>query len=646
MLRNTLSFTLFFGLIVALVSLPARGSLIDQEELRRNYLTALAAVKAGNIERYRVMSHQLEGYILRGYLDYEYLKDRIDTTPAPVLRRFLEENTNAPISDRLRKKWLRHLAGRGDWKTFLIEYRDVENDPELLCLRLTRLLRESEQQAALMQEIEQLWLTERRLPQACEPVFSAWKKAGHMTNDKVWERIRLAMENRNLRLARDLTRHLDRSDRSWVYHWLAMHRDPMRELQKINYRVETPVARMIIRHGIVRLAYRDPEAAMLHWRRLNDRYQFFGEDENYVLRNVGILAAQDHLPVALEWLAAVSADAGDETLHTWRIKAALRARDWETANRFIAGLPDDQKELSQWRYWKARILEVNGAKREAESIYTLLSRERDYYGFMAADRINAAYSMQHVSVDATPYEINTMLVRPGIRMARELYALGRIVEARRQWRWTTHHMNNRELQVAAVLAREWGWYDRAILTVSRSDHLDDLELRFPVLYRDEIEANAEETGIDPGWIYGVVRQESAFVADARSPAGALGLMQLLPSTGRRTGRQLNLKIHGRQALLNIETNLRLGANYLKTVLDRHEGHQVLATAAYNAGPHRVSRWLPPDELDADVWVETIPFNETRGYVKNVMAYTAVYDHRLGLEAKRLRLRMPTIVPSE
>ncbi|MDO8598110.1 MAG: transglycosylase SLT domain-containing protein, partial [Sulfuricaulis sp.] len=425
-----------------------------------------------------------------------------------------------------------------------------------------------------------------------------------------------------------------------------MHRDPVRELHNIAYPVETPVARMIVKHGVVRLAYRDPEEAMVQWDLLKHKYQFFGEDDNYVLRYIGILAAQDHLPQALQWLSAVSAEPGDMTLHLWRVKTALRAGQWEMAKRFIAGLNEEQRQDSQWRYWTARILESTGNKDEARRLYETLARDRSYYGFLAADRAGKDYSMQHVSTDATPEEVSAMLARPGIQMAQELYLMGQVTDSRRQWNWTTRRLNNRDLAVAAVIARQWGWHDRAILTVARSGQQDDLELRFPLLYRDTIEANATEYGIDPSWVYGVVRQESAFVADARSQAGALGLMQLMPSTGRLTGRKLNIPIRNNRALLNIENNLRLGVSYLKEVLGRNNGNQVLATASYNAGPNRVSSWLPDKTLDADIWVETIPFGETRDYVKNVMSYTTVYDHRLGSRPARLQERMQSVYPAE
>ena len=637
---------LLFGLLGVAMAVFAQDITQQEEDRRRDYLSALEALKAGQHGRFKALYNGLDGYILRGYLEYESLKNRVPSASAAEIRRFLAENSQAPTSDVIRKKWLRVLASRGDWPTFLAEYQDIADEPELQCLRLSHLLKTSEQQAVLMAEVEQLWLTGKQLPRACDPVFSAWKKAGHMTADKVWARIRLAMEDRNLRLASDLAAYLDPSERIWVKRWEAMHRDPVRELHNIAYPVETPVARMVVKHGIVRLAYRDPEEAMIQWHLLKSKYQFFGEDDNYVLRNIAILAAQDQLPQALVWLSEVSADPADETLHLWRVKTALRAGQWETAKRFIAGLSEEQQHESRWRYWSARILEATGSQSEARSLYQGVARDRSYYGFLAADRVDADYSMQHVGVEASPEEISATLARPGLQMAQELYQMGQVTDARRQWVWTMRRMNNRELAVAAVIAQQWGWYDRAILTVAKSDHQDDLELRFPLLYRDVIEANASEAGIDPSWVYGVVRQESAFVVDARSSAGALGLMQLMPSTGRLTGRKINMPIRNNRALLNVENNLRLGASYLKEVLGRNNGNQVLATASYNAGPNRVSSWLPQRNMEADIWVELIPFSETRDYVKNVMSYTTVYDHRLGSRPVRLRSRMTDIAPAE
>lgn len=630
-----------------LLAAPAvRSAAPDGDEAqRRQYLQALAALRSGDLARFQILRDGLAEYVLQPYLDHDYLEQHLSTVPKARLHAFLQDHPEAAVSDTLRRKWLRQLADRGDWQTFLAEFRDIEPAHELNCLRLRQVLKAGPDQPWLVQEVNHLWLTGSRLPPACEPLFQAWYRNGQLTPELVWARIQLTMEKRNLTLAESLARYLDSGERVWVRRWISMHRNPQQELSQYRYPVETPVARKILVHGIVRLAYSDPDEAMRLWQQLRERHEFFGEDENYVLRNVGILAAQAHHPRAVEWLSAVSADSRDDNLRQWRVRAAIRSGEWQTGLRFLAMLPETEQQESEWRYWKARMLERTGATGKAHALYEGLAGERSYYGFLASDRTGRPYSMQHVSLKASDEEIQALLDRPGIRMARELFLLGDTPAARRQWAWTTRKLSPRELAVAALLARDWGWHDRAILTASKSDHLDDIELRFPVLYRDLVEANAEANHIDPDWVYGVLRQESAFVTDARSPAGALGLMQLMPRTGRLTGRRINLRVPNNNAILKPEINVRLGASYLRTVLDVNRGHEVLATASYNAGPNRVREWLPAEApLDADVWVDSVPYNETRNYVKNVMAFTAVYAHRLETTMRRLSERMPRVLP--
>jgi len=617
---------------------------VDEVSQRQLYTQALTALRQGHTARFEKLREVLGDYPLQPYLDYELLKDRLASTSPTKLLEFLDQHPEAAVTDQLRRKWLKQLTERGDWSHFLAAYRDIEADSELNCQRLNHLMKVSLEQSGLMLEARRLWLTGSRLPPACEPVFQAWKKAGHLTAEMIWARIQLAMEKRNLTLAESLGRQLDPAERVWVSRWIAMHRNPQQELTHYRYPVETPVARRILRHGVVRLAYSDPDEAMRLWQDLKGKHEFFGEDDNYVLRYVGLLAAQAHHPRAVEWLAAVSASDDDDTLRQWRVRAAIRNREWQTGLRFMSMLPESEQMDGEWRYWKARMLEQTGEQRYARTVFRELAEERSYYGFLAADRVGQPYSMQHESVKATPDEMQALLARPGIQMARELFMLGDTPAARRQWNWITRRFSQRELAVAAVLAQRWGWHDRAILTVAKSDHLDDLELRFPVLYRDLVEANAAQNNIDPDWVYGVLRQESAFVSDARSQAGALGLMQLMPQTGRLTGRRINMRVNN-SAILKPETNVKLGTSYLRTVLDLNSGHQVLATAAYNAGPNRVREWLPEQPLDADVWVDTVPYNETRNYVKNVMAFTAVYAYRLETTIRRLAERMPSVLPA-
>ena len=646
MRQHSSSFTLrrlcVIGAIVGPLMAPAQAKRLDDQ--RRDYAAGLEAVRLGQAKRAQELIARTGDYILAPYLEYEFLRDRIPQTSPAVLETFIERASDAPVGDMLRKKWLRHLARRGQWAVFERHYR-ANDEPDLRCIKLDRDLRKGIEPAQLEKDIDALWLSGSPRPAQCEPVFKKLRAEGYFTPTRVWARVMLAMETRNLSVAKAMGAYLPADERVWISRWISLHREPLAALRAWDYPVEAEVARAALKHGVMRLGHRDAQIAMDEWQDLKSRYAFSEADDREIKRYLGLLAAQDHQPVALEWLTDVEPTADDDNLREWRVRAAIRAADFRLVKFFVEAMSDAQKGEPTWRYWRARALEALGQEEGAKRELRELARTRTFYGFLAADRLQLPYSLEHSAVQPTPEEVSEMLARPGVQMAKELLAIGDTVGARRQWQWTMQALDNRGLQVAASIAGAWGWHDRAILTLTRTDNMDDIELRFPVLHRKMVEANAEANDIAPAWMYGIVRQESAFVVDARSEAGALGLMQIMPGTGREVGRLLKLPVRNNAAILRIENNLRLGARYLRSVLKQYQGHVVLATAAYNAGPTRVREWLPGGApMEAERWVETVPYTETRRYVKNVLAFTAVYEHRLGVEGTRLSDRMPLVPP--
>ncbi len=633
-------------LLIILCLCPVGAGAATLKQQRHDYREALRALERGDLARHRQLRDGLGGYILQGHLDYAYLKSRVTTVSTHRIKQFLAANSNAVTSQQLRRKWLMHLANRGQWQLFHEEFPAGERHVELRCYRLANLARDARTHAQIEDEVKSLWLSGISRPDACDPLFDAWHKSGRLSSQLVWSRISLAMKRGRLGLASFLAQnYLSASDRAWVERWKRMHRKPGNKLRTIDYPLDSSVARTIVKHGVLRLGRVDPRVAMAQWQRLKKKHRLPAKDDAYIMRKLGIMAARRHLPEAKDWLASVKAEADDDVLRQWHTRSALRHKDWRTAKQLLvrSQLRDSN---SQTRYLAARVFEHMGDKGRARQLFEVLADERGYYGFLAADRINRPYRMKNEKIGASGSEIAAMNDAPSIKIARELFTLGETIAARRQWQWATRTMTTRELEVAARVAYEWGWYDRAILTAGKSGHRDDLNLRFPVLYQDLVNSNAQRERLDPAWVFGLMRQESAFIADARSHAGALGLMQLMPATGRNVGRRLKLNIRNNYSILNVKNNIRLGTNYLRTVLEENGGHQVLATAAYNAGPHRVRKWLPKaSTLPADLWVETIPFNETRQYVKNVMGFTTIYNHKLGKQTKRLKERMPPVVPS-
>jgi soluble lytic murein transglycosylase len=328
-------------------------------------------------------------------------------------------------------------------------------------------------------------------------------------------------------------------------------------------------------------------------------------------------------------LNAIHPELENQRIREWRVRAAIRDHDWPATLATIGWLSDEEQASARWQYWRARALDELGFSEDALLIYQQLVTERNYHGFLAADRLQLPYSFENqpASVSQTDMEIVASL--PGVRRAKELLELDRLIEARREWEFTSERLNEEQLLIAAKLAESWQWHSSAIFTADRIEYWDDIPLRFPLGYQNDVIYQANKFDIEPAWIYGIMRQESAFVSDARSSQGALGLMQLLPSTGKYIARRNKTPYSGSYDLLVADKNIKLGSAYLKDVRDRLFDHPVLATAAYNAGYAKVKRWLPNDAaMEADIWIETIPYDETRDYLERVLAYTAIYDWRL------------------
>jgi soluble lytic murein transglycosylase len=490
---------------------------------------------------------------------------------------------------------------------------------------------------------ESLWLHGRSQPSACDPVFRAWRAAGRQSHELVWQRVALAMDAGELRLAKYLERYLTNPDKVWLNRWLRLHRDPQRVRRSQDFQTAHPYRERMLAHAVRRLSRFDGFDALALWGELQKRYPFSADERYDVERRLALTLASEENPQAYRFLQRVTPRAEDERLHSALLRAALQRHDWPQLLDWLGRLPTELAENERWRYWRARALEQTGGKAEAQSLYRVVARERSYYGFLAADRTNRPYALMHAATPVDPELVERIGSRPAALRARELRALDRLTDARREWRALQRSLDRAGLKAAAKLAEGWGWQDQAIFTLAKSGYWDDLELRFPLQHGDEVFRHAEQNGLEPAWVYAVIRQESAFNREARSPAGARGLMQLMPATARMVATKLlERRAPSRASLYDPAVNIDLGTTYLRHVLDRLGDHPVLATAAYNAGPHRVKGWLPERRVDADVWVELVPFKETRGYLRRVMYYTVIYESRLGREPGSLLARMQPI----
>jgi soluble lytic murein transglycosylase len=636
----------FAALLMALSVLPglaqaASVSAADPERLaeqRRAFQRAERALKQGDRPRFEQLLADLRDYPLYPYLIYADLQRRLPTASTGEVEAFLEDYADTPLAPRLRRAWLKAFYRQGRWSDVVRAYRPTTNSA-MRCRYLHALYQSGKRDAALAQ-VEELWLVGYSQPPACDAIFDIWRQAGRLTPALAWARVRLAMRSGHPGLAGYVARFLPEDDRDLVVLWRRVRSAPASVLKSGVFPTDHPLVPEILAYGIQRLARRSPEQAARGWEKLKDRYAFTDEQVAEVHRSVGLSLAARHKDEAMTWLASIDDRYADERVRETRVLSALKDWQWREAIGWMDRLEDKDRSDERWQYWRARSLEQLGEQGPATGIFAELAGRRSFYGFLAADRVDLSYRLNEAPLGLDETEIDTVSWIPGVRRARELHLLGRTVDARREWYHTTRQMDPEELAAAAVLAHRWGWHDRAILTVGRTGRLDDLALRFPLAFREPVMQQAQTQAIEPAWVFAVMRQESAFSADAQSPAGAMGLMQLMPHTARQVARRLNTRIKHQQQLFDADTNIRLGSAYLRRLLNELDEHEALATAAYNAGPHRVRSWLPESgAMPSDLWIEAVPFSETRNYVKRVFTYTAIYENRLGQDPKRLSGRL-------
>lgn len=612
-----------------------------QSEQRQQFLVAREALEAGDEESFINLAEGLRDYPLHHYLHYWQLLKSLPEQNPETINEFLTVYSDTPLAWPLRKARLHQLAREERWQDYLALYRNNRH-AELRCYYHYAQLMTGKQDA-VWRGAEQLWLVGHSQHEACDPLFKAWERVGGITDDLRWRRIKLAMENGHTGLANYLAKPLNDSDREWVTLWRQVKANPEKISSSDRLQKDTELTRLIVLQGLKKMASRSPEMAAELWLKLEPHYAFTPKQRDAIVRSIALNFAFDADVNALEWFERLSHQARDNTVVTWAVRSALRHYRWEQVLAWLGELPEQQRQAPSWQYWQGRAYESLRKNGKAKHHYQNAATTRTYYGFLAADRLNEPYNLDHIPLKVDEQILERLRHHPGLQRAHELYLLQLLDEARREWEYAIRRMNREEQLAAGKLAHEWQWHDRALLTLAKAGYFDDLEIRFPLVYSDKIFRGAASNAIDPAWVFAVARQESALVPDARSRVGALGVMQLMPGTGRKIADQLNTKIESKQHLMLPEINIRFGSYYLRNVLEQFDHNPVLATAAYNAGPHRVRKWYPEQgSLAADIWVETLPFRETRQYLRRVLAYTVFYDHRLERDFIRLTQRMPAI----
>ncbi|MDR9498635.1 MAG: transglycosylase SLT domain-containing protein [Hydrogenovibrio sp.] len=638
------------ALILNLLLGVSANAAIDRSQLtdpQRAFLEAYEAIKANDrplIARYKqsLKDYSLYPYIV--YLDYKY---HLSVTPDRLVEYFIERHSpQSPLPRRLKDDWLRKLGKQKNWTLYLKHFEpDEYRAKDLQCYAFQARLAKGQTQT-LNDDLLAFWQANLTLPRSCQNPLAYLRQNDLITGARVWDKVARAMQKGHTKTARRLARDLSAADQKQLDFWIAVYRQPKKIENAMPDHITPVIRKQIFKQALHRISYSDPEKALSALALRTEQYGLGQKEHDTLHTRLSLRLAYRHHPKAKAFLKQVDAQNKNLDAIHWEMRVAIREGDWEHYLSLYEQLPRADQGDTRWQYWLARALDVLNKDPVAIRIWEDLAKSRSYYGFLSADRLNLPYQFNPAASTPTPLA-DLKQKYPQIEVMQELKAIGWQSNFKREWYHLLDQLDEADFEGVAKLMSQWNHHSLAIQTVSRVQKWDDLSLRFPTPYKKPILQAANDNQIDPAWVYGVIRRESAFSADISSPAGAIGLMQLLPRTARYIGRQNGFKKRAYTHLTQPESNIALGSAYLRYLIDKYQGNRVLATAAYNAGPKRVDAWLPQDRpLPADRWVETIPFNETRKYVKAVLEYTTIFKSSLQDRYDRLENVMPIIPPKQ
>jgi len=614
--------TLPFGRCRALIAaimccLPVIGQ-ADDRAMRE----ALEAAR--NAQWERIDQDAIASHVLAGYVDYHRLRERLpDAAPGRVLA-YIERHADSPLSD-----WMRGQAiteyGRAGRPASLLDVADGAPEGSVRqCYYYTALLDREPEDAA--RGGRDLWLVGRSQPDACDTLFDTLRARGEIGQPHIWERMMLAWQAGETGLMNYLGRQLDAD-------WQSA-RASLERLRK-NYAAVTQVpvcagpgcraSGPLFAAAMYGFTRADTEAALEAWRKVAPHLSLAPRHRDAIERDLAFYVMVRDVDQHVGWRDGVVARLGNPELLELRVRSALAERDWQGVIDWVHRMPDDTRQEARWQYWLGRALAQLGDPATAKKAFAAAANERNFYGFAAADRLGRSYAlnMERPTIDTATRR--TIADWPAVRRTEALRRIDEPGLANSEWYRAVARATPEQARALADYAARRGWLPELVQTTITGKMWDALAWRFPEAYRDDFLHWGGVTGVDPYLLMGIARRESAYNPVALSPAGARGLMQLMPATAAQLGKRLGIGDPGPYGVLDPKVNIRLGSTYLGKLIDRYSGNRLAAAAAYNAGPGRVDRWLH-DAPDAfDLFVESIPFRETRHYVQAVLAYRVIFE---------------------
>lgn len=561
---------------------------------------------------------------LNKFMQYMQWHKNLPLIPDQSFIAFISDTS--PLSRRLREQWLYRLAYDKKWDSYSKYYQN-STDVSLQCYEQMALYQLG-QRASAVQGALQLWLTGLTQPQACDNLFTLLIKNHDINNKLIYQRIVLALDKENLPLANFLLKQLSppRLNEIQILDRISKNPKKIEQLQPSELHSEFYL------YGLKRMVSKNLDKAIYYWHSASNKHLLTRAQHQMFIAHIALYKAMRNQPDAPHWFAKVNPAFYNDTLLGWQIRYALQYKKWKRVESLINQSQD--KETPCWQYWLARALEAQG--KNAEIIYHNLAKTRNYYGFLASLRLNTALSFEN-----EPPVTNTKILQPYQPLTRQIHFLYQSKQTLQASRLLNDFVSElpKEHKSALVywVAHDLQWHGKSVYLSNNEELNNQLSLRFPLAYQNTIGAFAKNYQIPKSLIYAIIRQESGFRDDAVSSVGAEGLMQIMPATARSISQSERIPYSDKKQLRSSQKNIQLGVAYLKQLTKRFKNHPILVAAAYNAGPKQVNYWIKnhqPEEID--IWIETLPWQETRNYLKNVIAFYAVYQYRMQEKADLAR----------
>ncbi len=643
--RMECSVVRIFLLLISFFSSSQSWAIVEPiDSYRENFLRVERLIQKGNKELFLPQLSELTGYPLYPFLMYQWLHKNLDYSSE--IKDFLTQFSGSHYAELLRDDWLKNLYKRHQWHDVVNYYRE-ENKLENQC-RYYWALYNLKQTTKALQGMAKIWQEAGILPKSCKPLEAVFVKSSMLTRDLIWRRFEAAIRKNQIALAKRILVLFSKPDKKTAVFWLKVHRQPALIGHKNVWKnYQSIKAGLIFAHGVERLAKKKLSRAIKIW----DKYK-----KNFHLSQLRVQEVEKELAI---WMVVRRDKSAyhrfnqlvfsDQEIREWRVRAALLENNWAHVISALNRLNNLEKLKPKWQYWRARAYWEGGEKKLAKILFSKIAGQRSFYGFIAADYLDQAYQLEKKHIKLPRFKLNNFVNSHEFKAVRELMHFNRIKQARKQWFHALKKLPDWQVPAAAWIAQGQGWDQFAAETIKRADLAggNKIGLHFSLAFHKQVVKHAKKTRIDPAIVFSLIRRESAFNKNAVSPVGARGLMQIMPETGKYIAKSLRENWSSADILFDPEVNLRYGTFYYRQMLNRFNGNLALAAAAYNAGPHRVKRWLPDDQsLPADIWIEMIPYDETRKYVVAVLTNIIFYQQQLGKTNLKISKYLRDVIASK